>query len=93
MKKLILSPPPPYMVFYMKIIAVMGQLPSLLQIIKTINRQSAGDISLAGLAVATFCAVSWLIYSIMVRDKPLILSSILGALLNFANLSITFIYR
>lgn len=93
MKKLTVSPPPPYMIVYMKIIAIVGQLPSLLQILKTIDRQSAGDISLPGLAVATFCALSWLIYSVMIRDKPLILSNILGCLLNMANLAVTLIYR
>lgn len=92
-KKRVLSPPPQFVVNYMKVIAVASQVPSLLQIIKTISRQSAGDISLAGLAVGFFCVTSWLIYSLMIRDKPLILSNILGFLLNGANLAVTLIYR
>lgn len=93
MKEWSLPPPSPSVVRFMKIIAVVGQLPSLLQIIKTLGRQSAGDISLPGLSVAFFCAVSWLIYSMKLRDKPLILSNILGCLLNGANLIVTLIFR
>jgi len=93
MKKWKLSPPSPDMIRFMKVIAVIGQLPSLLQIIKTLARQSAGDLSLPGLAVALFCAISWLVYSMMLRDKPLILSNVLGCFLNGANLVVTLIFR
>ncbi|WP_032112243.1 SemiSWEET family sugar transporter [Candidatus Paracaedibacter symbiosus] len=85
--------PPLSLIRYMQFIAILGQVPNLLQIIRTVKRQSSGDISLFGLGVALFCAVSWFVYSMVLRDKPLILSNILGCLLVSINFAVTYIYR
>jgi uncharacterized protein with PQ loop repeat len=61
--------------------------------VKTLLRQSAGDISVLGLFLALFCAGSWFIYSLMLRDKPLILSNCLGFFLTAVNLAITMHYQ
>lgn len=77
----------------MRIIAYIHQLPTVFQIVRTITRGSSGDISLAGLCVAALCSISWLGYGIKLRDKPLILTNILGSILVAANLFVTTLYR
>ncbi|MBW8308317.1 MAG: hypothetical protein K0M45_01530 [Candidatus Paracaedibacteraceae bacterium] len=83
----------PTLIKYMKAIAIFGQFPSLFQIIKTLKTQSSGDISIAGLGVALFCALSWLIYALKIRDQALILSSILSSFLSVINLLVTIKYH
>jgi uncharacterized protein with PQ loop repeat len=78
---------------YMKIVAILGQFPSLFQIIKTLQTQSSGDISVSGLGVALFCAISWFIYALKIRDQALILSSLLSSCLTIINLIVTLMYR
>jgi len=85
--------PSPTVLKYMKIVAILGQLPSLFQIIKTLKTQSSGDISVSGLSVALFCAISWLIYGIKIRDQALILSSLLSSFLSTINLLVTIKYH
>lgn len=81
-----------FMFRYMKIIAILAQFPSLLQILKTLKTQSSGDISVPGLGVALFCSLSWLFYAIRLKDQPLIMSYLLCSLLTVINLIVTIIF-
>lgn len=85
--------PSPNISRYMKFIALLGQFPSLFQIIKILQTHSSGDISVPGLIVALFCSLSWLMYGFYLHDKPLILSSILACLLTITNITVTILYK
>jgi uncharacterized protein with PQ loop repeat len=84
---------PPFRETYMKFIAIVAQLPIVLQILKILTTKSSGDISVPGLILALFCAINWLVYSFKLQDHPLILSSFLTALLLLSNLIVTLLYK
>lgn len=78
---------------FMLFITFFGQMPIVFQIFRTLRRQSAGDISLLGLMVGAMCLLSWLIYSLLIKDKLLILSNILGSILLAIHIIVTVIYH
>lgn len=60
---------------YMSIIGVGGQLLFFSQAYKIFTTQHAQDVSLFGFTIALVSVTSWLIYGIILKDFPLILSN------------------
>lgn len=78
---------------YMRFIAIVGQLPTIFQVIKTIKAGNSSNISVEGLGLALFCTINWLIYGVKLRDYPIILWSTLGAILTIINIIVTIFYQ
>jgi uncharacterized protein with PQ loop repeat len=78
---------------YMRFIAIVGQLPTIFQVVKTIKAGNSSNISVEGLALALFCTINWLIYGVRLRDYPIILWSTLGVILTIINIIVTIFYQ
>lgn len=78
---------------YMRVIAIVGQFPTIFQVVKTIKIGSSSNISVEGLALSLFCSINWLIYGIRLRDHPIMLWSMLGSVLTIVNITVTVFYQ
>lgn len=69
---------------YMFVIGVLGQGVFFFQGIKIFLNRSAKDVSMVGFLLGLISVSSWLLYGIMLKDRPLIVANItavIGALL------------
>lgn len=78
---------------YMRIIAIIGQFPTIFQVVKVIKAGSSSNISVEGLALSLFCSINWLIYGVRLRDHPIMLWSTLGSILTIVNITVTIFYQ
>lgn len=63
---------------YILIIGTIGQFAPYLQAYKTFTTERASDLSIPAYVIAFISLVSWLVYGILIKDKPLIISNIVG---------------
>ncbi len=63
---------------YILIIGTIGQFAPYLQAYKTFTTESAGDLSISASVVVFISIVSWLLYGVLIKDYPLIISNIVG---------------
>lgn len=61
--------------FYMFFIGVFGQLVYFAQAYKIFSTHRAADVSLFGFIAGFIAATSWLIYGIILKDRPLIVAN------------------
>ena len=66
---------------FMYVIAIIIPLMTIPQIITIWTNKSAQDVSLLTWSAYLFSALCWLIYSIIHKDRPLIINSILWVIL------------
>jgi MtN3 and saliva related transmembrane protein len=64
--------------YYMSVVGVLGQLMFFIQAYKIFATKSAGDLSLVAFMAALISVASWLVYGIMIKDKPLIIANIVA---------------
>lgn len=60
---------------YMIVVGVLGQLVFYSQFYNIVTNKSAQDVSLLGFIAGFISVSSWLIYGLMVKDKPLIIAN------------------
>lgn len=60
---------------YMIIVGILGQLVFYSQFYNIVINKSAQDVSLLGFIAGLVSVSSWLIYGLMVKDKPLIIAN------------------
>jgi MtN3 and saliva related transmembrane protein len=61
--------------YYMIFIGVFGQLVFFAQAHKIFITKSASDVSMLGFVAGLISVTSWLIYGIMLKDRPLIIAN------------------
>lgn len=69
---------------FLVVIAVLCPLTSLPQLVKIIFEKSAAGVSIATWTLLAFLAIPWLVYGLVHRDKPIILSYLLWFILDTA---------
>lgn len=77
----------------MMIIGVLGQFVFYGQFYHIINNKSARDVSLLGFSSGLISVTSWLIYGIMLKDKPLIIANTVATLGALLTVGAIIIYR
>jgi uncharacterized protein with PQ loop repeat len=65
---------------YIVVIGTIGQLAPYFQAYKTFTTHSAGDLSIIASSIVLVSILSWLTYGFMIKDYPLIISSIIGSI-------------
>jgi MtN3 and saliva related transmembrane protein len=65
---------------YMILIGVLGQFVFYAQFYHIITNKSARDVSLVGFISGLISVSSWLIYGIMLKDKPLIIANVVATI-------------
>mgnify|MGYP002787822261 CR=1 FL=1 len=65
---------------YMMVIGVLGQFVFYAQFYNIIVHKSAKDVSLFGFVSGLISVSSWLIYGIMLKDKPLIVANLVATI-------------
>lgn len=65
---------------YMYIIGIFGQSVFYSQFYEIIQNKSAKDVSLFGFICGLISVSSWLIYGIIIHDRPLIVSNIIAVI-------------
>jgi len=65
---------------YMIFIGVLGQILYYAQAYKIFSSKSAADLSIVGFIAGFVSVSSWLIYGIILRDRPLILANIVACI-------------
>jgi MtN3 and saliva related transmembrane protein len=73
--------------------ATLTTIAFLPQVIRNWRRKSAGDLSFGTFGVFTTGVVLWLIYGIIIRNLPIIVSNLVTLVLNLMNLSQMVHYR
>lgn len=69
--------------YYEKYISVVGTIGNSMfyfQFYKIITEKNAGSVSLIGFSISVLALTSWLIYGIILKDKPLIIANVAGAI-------------
>lgn len=65
---------------YMLLAGFVGQLPPYIQGIKILQNQASENVSMLGFLIALLAVTSWLIYGIMLKNKALIFSNVIGVI-------------
>ncbi len=65
---------------YMIFIGIFGQFLFYSQFYEIIQNKSSKDVSLFGFMCGFISVSSWLIYGLMLHDKPLIISNIIASI-------------
>ena len=65
---------------YMIFIGIFGQLVFFAQAYKIFTTQHATDVSIIGFTAGLVSVTSWLIYGIMLKDRPLIIANSVACL-------------
>lgn len=66
--------------WYMNIIGPIGNLMFYFQSYEIFKTKSSGSVSFIGFSISVIAMVSWLIYGIMLKNKPLIIANLVGTL-------------
>jgi len=77
---------------YMKIMGPLGNLMFYMQAYKIFTTKNAVSISLLGFTFSFVALSSWLIYGIFLKNKPLIVSNLVGVVGTILVLIFTIIY-
>lgn len=78
---------------YMIFIGTFGQFVFYSQFYKIIQNKSAQDVSLFGFMCGFISVASWLIYGLMLRDKPLIVANTIATIGALLTIIAIFIYQ
>ncbi len=78
---------------YMILIGVFGQLLFYSEFITIVYYKSAHDVSLFGFFCGLVSVTSWLIYGILIKDKPLIIANTFATIGAFLTVSAILVYR
>ena len=62
------------------IFGIIGGLANLPQVIKIFKRKSAKDISILTYAIIFLGTIVWILYGIQIRDMPILVGNIFGAI-------------
>jgi len=79
--------------YYMVLIGSVGHLLFVLQTIKILQTGCAKDLSLGGFLISFVSLVSWLVYGLMKKDKPLIIVNLFGSLAAFVCICVILLFR
>jgi MtN3 and saliva related transmembrane protein len=77
---------------YMSIIGPIGNLMFFVQAYKIFNTKSAESISISAFSISIVGLSSWLIYGLLIKNKPLILANLVGVVGAFLVLTGTLVY-
>lgn len=77
----------------MLVVAILGQFLFYSQLYTVIHHKSAVNVSLEGFVCSLITVISWLIYGLMLRDKVLIISNIIGCIGAFGLVIAILLYR
>jgi uncharacterized protein with PQ loop repeat len=69
---------------FMKIIALLSQLPSLIQLSKLLIIKNATSLSLQAYICAGLINMVWLVHGIKIKDTTLILGNAVGFIINLS---------
>ncbi|MCE2715948.1 MAG: SemiSWEET family transporter [Pseudomonadota bacterium] len=78
---------------YMLVVGILGQFLFYSQFYTIIHHKSATNVSLEGFLCSLITVISWLIYGVIMRDKVLIISNIVGLLGAFGVVIAILIYQ
>lgn len=78
---------------YMIFIGTFGQFVFYSQFYTIIQNKSAQDVSLFGFACGFISVASWLIYGVMLRDRPLIVANTIATIGALLTVAAILIYR
>lgn len=79
--------------YYMIFIGICSQGFFYLQAYKIFKNCSAENLSLPGFVMALVCTFNWFVYSLIIRDKPLFISNLIGCIGVTLNIVGILIYR
>lgn len=65
---------------YMNCIGPIGNLMFYFQAYEIFNSKSSGSVSLFGFSISIIALNSWLVYGIYIKNKPLVITNIVGVL-------------
>lgn len=65
---------------YMVFIGILGQILYYAQAYKIFSSKSAADLSIVGFTAGFISVSSWLIYGLILRDRPLIIANIVACI-------------
>ena len=78
---------------YMNIIGPIGNIMFYLQAYKIFTTQHAKDVSAIGFIAGLVSVTSWLVYGVILRDKPLVIANVIAFLGALVTLVGIIIYR
>jgi MtN3 and saliva related transmembrane protein len=69
-----------YYEHYMNVIGPIGNLMFYFQFYKIFDEKSSASVSLTGFSISVIAMTSWLLYGILLKNKPLIIANLVGAI-------------
>lgn len=78
---------------YMFVVGTLGQFLFYAQFYKILQHKNAQDVSFAGFVSSFISIISWLIYGLMLHDKPIIISNIVRCIGVFLVIIAILIYQ
>jgi MtN3 and saliva related transmembrane protein len=64
----------------MNVIGPIGNLMFYFQFYKIFDEKSSASVSLTGFSISVIAMTSWLLYGILLKNKPLIIANLVGAI-------------